>query len=145
MRREVQEILPGLYLGPYSALRDIDVLLNENVRNVVLIRGPAEERLIRPKFQDILKTLIIEVSDSSCANIISSLSPFKNFVDGAHQLGGKVLVACACGISRGPAFVVGYVMESFNWTYEKAYQYVQNRRFCINPNDNFKSQLLVGY
>jgi serine/threonine/tyrosine-interacting protein len=32
-------------------------------------------------------------------------------------------------------------MEVMGWSYDTAYTYVQNRRFCINPNEAFKHQL----
>ncbi|XP_068938330.1 serine/threonine/tyrosine-interacting protein isoform X2 [Petaurus breviceps papuanus] len=90
MRREMQEILPGLFLGPYSS---------------------------------------------------AMKSKTKEFIDGSLQTGGKVLVHGNAGISRSAALVIAYIMETFGVKYREAFTYVQERRFCINPNAGFVHQL----
>lgn len=47
-------------------------------------------------------------------------------------------------MSRSPSFVIAYAMEIYNMNATQAYQYVQSKRLCINPNDSFKSQLSVS-
>ncbi|KAF6133157.1 serine/threonine/tyrosine interacting protein [Phyllostomus discolor] len=39
------------------------------------------------------------------------------------------------------AFVIAYIMETFGMKYRDAFAYVQERRFCINPNAGFVHQL----
>lgn len=58
----------------------------------------------------------------------------KEFIDGSLQNGGNVLVHGNVGISRSAAFVITYIMETFGMKYRDAFAYVQERRFCINPN-----------
>uniref|UniRef100_A0A8C2M2Y6 Serine/threonine/tyrosine-interacting protein n=1 Tax=Cricetulus griseus TaxID=10029 RepID=A0A8C2M2Y6_CRIGR len=65
----------------------------------------------------------------------------KEFIDGSLQNGGKVLVHGNAGISRSAAFVIAYIMETFGMKYRDAFAYVQERRFCINPNAGFVHQL----
>lgn len=47
------------------------------------------------------------------------------------------------GISLSPAFVVMYVMQRLQITWEDALQMVQNRRYCISPNGGFLTQIKV--
>ncbi|KAJ3204800.1 hypothetical protein HK099_001020 [Clydaea vesicula] len=49
------------------------------------------------------------------------------------------------GISRAPAFVIAYLIEALEMSYYEAYLIVQNKRFCINPNEGYKLQLRVEY
>uniref|UniRef100_A0A674HIV3 Serine/threonine/tyrosine interacting protein n=1 Tax=Taeniopygia guttata TaxID=59729 RepID=A0A674HIV3_TAEGU len=65
----------------------------------------------------------------------------KEFIDGSLQSGGKVLVHGNAGISRSAALVIAYIMETFGVKYRDAFTYVQERRFCINPNAGFVHQL----
>ena len=38
------------------------------------------------------------------------------------------------GISRAPAIVIAFLMEEFQTTYKKAYDYVKKKRRFIRPN-----------
>lgn len=57
MRRTAQEIIPGLYLGPYSAATKskLDVLLQNGITHVVCVRQAIEAHVIRPNFEDQFK------------------------------------------------------------------------------------------
>ncbi|XP_063880050.1 serine/threonine/tyrosine-interacting protein-like isoform X4 [Scylla paramamosain] len=81
MRREMQEILPGLYLGPYSAATKsrFNTLLDHGITHIICIRQSIESHMVRANFPDKIK---------------------------------------------------------------EALEFVQNRRYCINPNDGFKQQLM---
>ena len=39
--------------------------------------------------------------------------------------------------------MIAYIMETFELDFHQAYAYVQNRRFCVCPNDGFLNQLKV--
>ena len=68
-----------------------------------------------------------EVSDSPMQNLIPYFPDAKNFIGSALDQGGRVFVHCNGGISRSPAFVVAYVMESQKWDYHSAFSFVQNK------------------
>ncbi|TPX53464.1 hypothetical protein SeMB42_g00766 [Synchytrium endobioticum] len=74
-------------------------------------------------------------------NLIPYFPDAKRFIEAAFAHNGRVFVHCNGGISRAPAFVVAYVMESQKWDYTTAFSYVQNKRFCMNPIEHFKLQL----
>lgn len=48
------------------------------------------------------------------------------------------------GISLSPSFVVMYVMQFYNLSWEDALHLVQNRRYCISPNGGFMTQIKVS-
>ena len=43
-----------------------------------------------------------------------------------------------------PTFVIGYVMETYGLSYYDAFILVQRKRFCVNPSEFMKRQLLVS-
>ncbi|XP_076048617.1 serine/threonine/tyrosine-interacting protein-like [Oratosquilla oratoria] len=144
MRRDMQEILSGLYLGPYNVATKsrFKTLLDHGITHIICIRQSIEAHVIRPNFPDKFKYLVIDMADSWTQNLISHLPACRNFIDECLETGGKVLIHGNLGISRSAAVVLGYIMEKKSMTFKEAFEYVQIRRYCINPNDGFKQQLL---
>uniref|UniRef100_A0ABK0LBG6 Serine/threonine/tyrosine interacting protein n=1 Tax=Rattus norvegicus TaxID=10116 RepID=A0ABK0LBG6_RAT len=126
MRREMQEVLPGLFLGPYSSAMKskLPILQKHGITHIICIRQNIEANFIKPNFQQLFRYLVLDIADNPVENIIRFFPMTKEFIDGSLQNGGKVLVHGNAGISRRDAFA-----------------YVQERRFCINPNAGFVHQL----
>lgn len=143
MRRECQEIIPGLILGPYQCSKDTEYLRSTNITHIICIRGEAEAVFVRPRFPDQFKYLVLDVRDSEEQNLIRIYPQARSFIYNALELNGKVLIVCNGGISRGPAITIMYVMEAAQLSFEEATHYVQNKRYCISPNLGFQSQLKV--
>ncbi|KAM4853273.1 serine/threonine/tyrosine-interacting protein [Thomomys bottae] len=143
MRREMQEILPGLFLGPYSSAMKskLPILQKHGITHIICIRQNIEANFIKPNFQQLFRYLVLDIADNPVENIIRFFPMTKEFIDGSLQNGGKVLVHGNAGISRSAAFVIAYIMETFGMKYRDAFAYVQERRFCINPNAGFVHQL----
>ncbi|CAO3569325.1 unnamed protein product [Mortierella alpina] len=99
-------------------------------------------QILKVHHPDQFRYLQLEISDAATQNLITLFPAVKRFMDQAIlQENGKVLVNCMSGISRSPAFVVAYLMEATGLDYEMVYRYVQNKRFCMNPNPGFRHQL----
>ncbi|CAN0251691.1 unnamed protein product [Lampetra fluviatilis] len=143
MRRDMQEILPGLYLGPFSAAMRSKwpILESRGITHIVCVRQDIEANFIKPNFPDCVRYLVLNIADSPVDNIIRYFPMTKDFIDGCLQSGGKVLVHGNAGISRSAALVIAYIMETFGLKYRDAFVYLQQRRFCINPNVGFVNQL----
>ncbi|KAJ3341380.1 hypothetical protein HDU93_005016 [Gonapodya sp. JEL0774] len=141
MRRDMQEIIPGLFVGPHAASKNLDSLRANGITHIIVVRDDEERHILRPHFPGQFVYLEIRASDHPLENLIPHFRQSTAFIDAALNAGGRVLVHCNGGISRSPALVVGYLMESKKMDFPTAYMMVQNRRFCVNPNEGFKSQL----
>ncbi|KAH9841506.1 phosphatases II [Rhodofomes roseus] len=141
MRRQCQEILPGLLLGPLQASKSLPILQELGVTHIVCIRDAKEAFSVRPRFPEHFRYMVLDVQDSEEQNLIRLFPQAKQFIDEAVAAGGRVLVHCNGGISLSPAFVVMYVMQHHNLSWEDALHLVQNRRYCISPNGGFLTQL----
>uniref|UniRef100_A0AAQ4Q870 Serine/threonine/tyrosine interacting protein n=1 Tax=Gasterosteus aculeatus aculeatus TaxID=481459 RepID=A0AAQ4Q870_GASAC len=171
MRRDMQEILPGLFLGPYSAAMKskLPILEAQGITHVVCVRQDIEANFIKPNFAHTFRYLVLDIADNPVENIIRFFPSTKEFIDGCLATGGKdartfvksrrtkcmfliniifclvpagkVLVHGNAGISRSAALVIAYLMETFGMKYRDAFSHVQERRFCINPNVGFVHQL----
>jgi serine/threonine/tyrosine-interacting protein len=50
MRREIQEIIPNVFLGPFYAAKDISKLQQLGITHILIIRDPAESHFIKPLY-----------------------------------------------------------------------------------------------
>ncbi|XP_036163123.1 serine/threonine/tyrosine-interacting protein isoform X6 [Myotis myotis] len=119
----------------------LPILQKHGVTHIICIRQNIEANFIKPNFQQLFRYLVLDIADNPVENIIRFFPMTKEFIDGSLQTGGKVLVHGNAGISRSAAFVIAYIMETFGMKYRDAFAYVQERRFCINPNAGFVHQL----
>ena len=84
---------------------------------------------------------MITLADSCLETIIPKVKETKNFIDASLGAGGKVLVHCNDGMSRSGSLVIAYIMQTYGMDFKAALNYVQQRRFCVQPNDGFEQQL----
>ncbi|KAL0080102.1 protein-tyrosine phosphatase-like protein [Phycomyces blakesleeanus] len=144
MRREMQEILPGLYLGPLSVCKDTIGLQTNGITHILCFLDALETNLFKSTqtLSNYFHFKAVEISDSNTQNLISSFPSVSTEIKNVLQhSNGKILVCCNGGMSRSPCFVIAYVMETFELGAVQAYNFVQSKRLCINPKENFKSQL----
>ncbi|KDQ25363.1 hypothetical protein PLEOSDRAFT_1093970 [Pleurotus ostreatus PC15] len=141
MRRECQEILPGLLLGPFVASKSLETLQSLGITHIVCIRDAKEAFSVRPRFPQQFTYMTLDVEDNEEQNLIRLFPAAKKFIDDAISRNGRVLVHCNGGISLSPAFVVMFVMQYYNMSWEDALHTVQNRRYCISPNGGFLTQI----
>ncbi|KAJ3561302.1 hypothetical protein NP233_g10276 [Leucocoprinus birnbaumii] len=143
MRRECQEILPGLLLGPFAASKSLETLNALHVTHIVCIRDAKEAFSVRPRYPERFQYMVLDVEDNEEQNLIRLFPGYsaKKFIDDAISAGGRVLVHCNGGISLSPAFVVMFVMQHYRLDWEDALHMVQNRRYCISPNGGFLTQI----
>ncbi|TFK91956.1 phosphatases II [Polyporus arcularius HHB13444] len=141
MRRQCQEILPRLFLGPLQASKSLEALQSLGITHVVCIRDAKEAFSVRPRFPEHFHYMVLDVQDSEEQNLIRLFPQAKQFIDDAIAKGGCVLVHCNGGISLSPSFVVMYTMQYYGLSWEDALHLVQNRRYCISPNGGFMTQI----
>mmetsp|Transcript_43138 Transcript_43138/g.93998 ORF Transcript_43138/g.93998 Transcript_43138/m.93998 type:complete len:207 (-) Transcript_43138:157-777(-) len=140
-KREAQEIIPGLWLGPFGAARDQEFLKRANITDALVVRAPEEARIIAPKYPEFIHYETLECRDSPFENIIRFFPGVKQLLDLVLARGGRILVHGNAGMSRSAAFVVAYVMETFNISSDLAHHYVLTRRHCISVNEGFRNQI----
>ena len=52
-----------------------------------------------------------------------------------------VFIHCCAGVSRSSTITIVYLMKCHSMSLDVAFQFVQERRSCINPNAGFRFQL----
>eukprot|EP00397_Hematodinium_sp_SG-2012_P014072 GEMP01014301.1.p1 GENE.GEMP01014301.1~~GEMP01014301.1.p1 ORF type:complete len:214 (+),score=26.53 GEMP01014301.1:27-668(+) len=138
-KRNAQEILPGLWLGPWGAAKDLP-FLQQHISHILIIRAPEEEKFIKSLFPQ-LRYEVLQCRDNAFENLIRFFPDVISHVDAVLQQGGQLLIHGNAGMSRSAAFVIAYVMRTFHLDFRRAHQYVLTRRHCISLNDGFENQL----
>ncbi|XP_046847884.1 serine/threonine/tyrosine-interacting protein-like [Xenia sp. Carnegie-2017] len=143
-RREMQEVLPGVFLGPYSvAIKSkLNFLLEHGITHIVCIREDLEANFVRPNFTEHFKYLVLNIADKTTENIIQYFPRVRDFICECQSLNGKILIHGNTGISRSASLLIAYIMETYGMDYNNAFKYVQRKRFCICPNSGFTQQLM---
>jgi len=141
MRRESQQIVPGVLLGPFQVSKDREKLHALHITHILCIRDVKEAFSVKPRFPEEFQYLVLDVQDTEEQNLIRMFPKAKQFIDQAIAGGGQVLVHCNGGISLAPSFVIMFVMEHMKLSWEEALHLVQNRRYCISPNGGFLTQI----
>lgn len=159
MRRDAQEVLPFLYLGPLTAAKNRDFLQRAGITMVLGVQpnSPLGAKLTVGAFKvadelGLVKSVIV-ASDHN--DIISILSQATDLING-HLAGmhhgvqmsatgsreGKVLVFCETGNDKSAAIVAAYLMQTFTKIdCVRALQICCQRRFCCTFDDNLKHKL----
>jgi len=51
MRREMQEIIPGLFLGPFYCAKNLKLLQDNKITHILCINDVKEEKIVKPYFK----------------------------------------------------------------------------------------------
>ncbi|WWC94128.1 hypothetical protein V866_000967 [Kwoniella sp. B9012] len=132
MRREAQQIIPGLYLGPFQSSTNLTKMKLMGITHVLCIRDKKESSLIYPRFPTEFRYMTLDISDNTDQNLITIFPKCRDFIEEAMTMGGTVLAHCNGGIALSPAIVVGYLMWKFNLSADNALAYVQSKRYCVS-------------
>ncbi|KAG0134188.1 protein-tyrosine phosphatase-like protein [Tuber indicum] len=134
----VDEVLPGLFLGNLVAAESLDILKTCGITHVLslthsLPKIPEEAGVIHRH---------IPILDVPTQNILAVIDTCLDFMTEAlREEGNKILVHCYLGKSRSGGVVVAYVMKKQNIPLALAHSFVKSKRPLVHPNRAFRSQL----
>ena len=129
----INKITDKIYLGDEDGAKEFDFLKNEQIHNELsLVPNP-------PKYPDDMNINLMHLNLEECLNIkiLQHIKECIDFIDKSD----KIYVHCSCGINRGPAIVIGYLMWKTHSTYDDVFNYVKQRRECIEPDNLIIMQL----
>jgi serine/threonine/tyrosine-interacting protein len=144
MRREIQEIIQNLYIGPYFHSKNPDILTSKGITTIVCVRDRLERNIIKSCYPSYLNCIEIDIKDDSTDMVIPQFFYCNQIIEECLRLSGGILVTCSGGINRSPAFIVAYLMAHKKFTFNTAYSLVQSKRLCVQLNYGLK-QALIEY
>ena len=134
-KKDIDEIEEGkLWLGSFDP-ENIKILKEKGIKKVLtLIDGDISKFSLKEQG---FNQKIINIMDYDSENIIQYFGECLNFLKGEE----KVFVHCAAGQSRSATIVIAYLMWKKKMTFDKAYNFVKQKRSSIYPNFGFRQQL----
>jgi serine/threonine/tyrosine-interacting protein len=131
----MQEIVPGLFLGPISCAKDASYLATHGVTHrVTCLQDPLEPIAG-------VETLHVAIRDNNIEDIAPFLKGSTPFIAAALAAGGKVLVHCSSGASRSTTVVLAYLLAHSDMGLRDALRHVSARRACVLPATTFYATL----
>ena len=115
------KILDGLYLGNYVSVCKKYLLERYGITHILTV-GTG----LKAKFPMNYTYKIIEEYDIPTANLKQHWKECHEFIEGAINSGGTVIVHCYAGVSRSASTVISYLMSKYNLSYYNATCHVKN-------------------
>ncbi|RMJ26374.1 hypothetical protein PHISP_02754 [Aspergillus sp. HF37] len=155
MRRGAQPVLPFLYLGPSSFLKDLDFLSGNGFTLLLAVRSKqsARARLVSgesPAMYLGIEADTVDVTDGQ--ELIAALPRAVRRINDhlASSEPGKsgtwppkkIFVFCESGNERSAMVVMAYVMVMFNLDFAGAINMVQQRRFSISIEERLRHLMM---
>ncbi|KAI9233061.1 MAG: dual specificity protein phosphatase 12 [Podila humilis] len=136
MFREMQQVIPGLFLSGATPAESLAYLQEMGITHIIQVSD-----INTPRFPGEFMYKLISVPDMEETNLIKHFPDTFTFISEAIAKGGKVLVHCQAGASRSVAVVCAYLMKTQNISAADALLLVQALRPIAGPNDGFMTQL----
>ncbi|ESP00970.1 hypothetical protein LOTGIDRAFT_140154, partial [Lottia gigantea] len=133
---QASQITDFLYLGSEWNAANVKELKSLGIGYILNIT-----REIDNFFQGMFQYKNIRLYDRPESDLLQHWNKTYDFIDRARKNNSKVLVHCKMGISRSASTCMAFLMKDNKWCLDEAYEYVQSRRACVNPNPGFMEQL----
>ncbi|KAF0696801.1 Aste57867_12463 [Aphanomyces stellatus] len=132
----------GLFMGDIDAAQDAEFLSLNGIEFIVNcvpreVPNVFEQDGIRYMAIDMAEqpeSILFDLRNEEFADLIE-------FIDHAMQSSLSLLVHSLDGMSRSPCVMMAYLMSKYQWSLDKAYEYVKMKRPDINPANGYLDQL----
>jgi len=134
------QIIPNLYLGGVTAVKDKDALVRGGFRGICCccreLEMPSSEW-----YTDMLDYFRVDVEDISREPIDAYFDEAADFIDSWISREQTVLVHCRAGVSRSASIVIAYLIKFHSYSLHDAFFLVRSHRSVITPNIGFMEKL----
>ena len=131
----MSKIIENLYLGNIDDVQSVKFIRENNIKLII----NAAIEVIVPIHEDVNIIMNLQWHDSMEQSInFCFLDYLTNVIHSFLKENKAVLVNCFAGISRRSTIVMAYMMKYYNMTFDEAFNYVQSKRWIVNPNPNFR-------
>jgi protein tyrosine phosphatase len=123
-------ILKHLYLGDIHDGTNKEYLKTNNIKNIICCLDYDCEKFSNVDYLEFPLEEMCEdkVSEADWKNIF-------NFIESAKTRNENVLIHCRAGVNRSSFITMGYFKMKYNMTTEQAYNYVKQKRPCVEIMD----------
>lgn len=131
---DAEEIIPGLYLGSFSAALCHEGLKEHKIEYILSTVD------VHPIYPNDFDYKILPYRDSVSENILSNLDEGVEYINESLK-NGNVLVHCFYGVSRSSSLIIAYLIKHHGHSFDSALKLIKEKRPIANPNQSFRTQL----
>ena len=141
-RRSAQQIIPGLWLGPFSCSSSGELCSQSGTSTHIVIRAAQERNHVKLLPVHPPSTIFFEVaSHHGLELLIPIFLPACEAISAALSTGNVVGLFCISGLSRAPAVAAAYLMAYRGMSVVDAVHCVSSQRSCVHFSDSILRQL----
>jgi len=129
-----------LYLGNFHQAKNLDLVRKLKITKIVNSACECASPHINAGVNYLKLDLDDECHDDKASPFFKRVFEFMEDIMN-EESDQVVLVHCAMGKSRSATMVIMFLMKKFRWSYEKAYEYVKERRNLVRPFCGFVHEL----
>lgn len=138
---ELNEVFPNVFVGSIAAAADADGLVALGITHIVAATQFGDASKFHAG-DDRFEYLVVDVDDLPEQPIHRHFVQAGNFVQGAIDGGGRVLVHCNAGRSRSVSLVIAWLLRHQRYAdVDAALAMIRSNRPQANPNPDFLRQL----
>lgn len=141
-RRSAQQIIPGLWLGPFSCSSSGELCSHSGTLTHVIIRAVQERNHVKLLPVHPPSTVFFEVSSHHGLELLLPIFlPACDAIGAALSSGSVVGLFCISGLSRAPAVAAAYLIARCGMPAADAVHCVSSQRSCVHFSDSILRQL----
>jgi len=138
--KKLHEIIPGLYLGSCGAAYNQTGIEAAGITHILCIATNIMSGIQSHNKELDLKYLEVAIDDKPTTRITEQFDECFEFMEEGLREGG-VLVHCFQGKSRSSTVIIAFLMKRQGWSFERALEFVRDKRSVVAPNIGFSLQL----
>jgi protein-tyrosine phosphatase len=143
IEKDVNEIIPGLWLGNIKAAYDKKFLDKYKIKNILTI---VDEFNNKYKYNDITYLVIpVKDKDTCSRNMINTFDTSTLFILNSLKNKENILVHCKKGHHRSAAIIIAFLVKYLKADYVSAIRYVNKLRPCALVRNTCMSNNLFKY
>lgn len=137
---DIDEIVPGLYLGNLESSNNLQILNRHNIKYI--IRATLDLGIIYKHIKYLhvpIKDYMVDTLDTD--DLFSFTSNY--ITDNIFK--GNILVHCKKGHHRSATIIAAFLYTSLKLPYNTVLQHINNKRYCSLRRDTFMMRGLYKY
>ncbi|CAL8108882.1 unnamed protein product [Calicophoron daubneyi] len=135
MGGKMSRVMPGVYVGGLSSVKSKEQMAENGITHICTVLVQSVEDGGR-------KHISFYVNDSPEEKISRYFEEACTFIHEARVSGGRVLIHCACGVSRSVTVTLAYLLVITDFSLADLFKAVLGARHCACPNSGFMQQLI---
>jgi serine/threonine/tyrosine-interacting protein len=140
-RRSAQQIIPGLWLGPFSCSSG-ELGSTAGAWTYIIIRAAQEHNHVKLLPMHPHSTVFFEFSSHHGLELLMPIFlPACVAIHAALSAGNAVGLFCISGLSRAPSIAAAYLIAQCGMSAADAVQSVSSQRSCVHFSDSILRQL----